>query len=219
MRPLFPSLGAGILAVGVAAAQVAGDSGGGNAPQLPVGQTFKQFEFPVYQDGKLRYTLNAIEARGITLNRAEATNLKIEVYDNGAITTTITSPKADLYVNEQKMRTKNTVLIERSDMEATSQDCDFDVKTKKYLLRTNVKVVLKHFDISMNPAPAAGSTKPGTTTGTTPAPVPAPSSTPAPVPAPSATPAPVRNDSLLTSPGSYSDTNSAPIPPSSPDSK
>jgi len=215
MRPLFPSLGAGILAVGVAAAQVAGDSGGGNAPQLPVGQTFKQFEFPVYQEGKLRYTLNAIEARGITLNRAEATNLKIEVYDNGAITTTITSPKADLYVNEQKMRTKNTVLIERSDMEATSQDCDFDVKSKKYLLRNHVRVLLKHFDISMNPAAAA---KPGTPGGKTPAPVPAtqtaPSSTPAPVPAPAR-----NDDSLLTSPGSYSDTNSAPIPPSSPDSK
>ena len=215
MRPLFPSLGAGILAVGVAAAQVAGDSGGGNAPQLPVGQTFKQFEFPVYQDGKLRYTLNAIEARGITLNRAEATNLKIEVYDNGAITTTITSPKADLYVNEQKLRTKNTVLIERSDMEATSQDCDFDVKSKKYLLRNHVRVLLKHFDISMNPATAA---KPGAPGGKTPAPVPETQTTPTSTPAP--IPAPARNDdSLLTSPGSYSDTNSAPIPPSSPDSK
>ncbi len=156
--------------------------------------------------------MNAIEARGITLNRAEATNLKIEVYDNGAITTTITSPKADLYVNEQKMRTKNTVLIERSDMEATSQDCDFDVKSKKYLLRNHVRVLLKHFDISMNPATAASS-KPGAPGSKTSAPVPAPETAPTSTPAP--VPAPARNDdSLLTSPGSYSDTNSAPIPPS-----
>jgi hypothetical protein len=148
---------------------------------LPVGQTFKQFEFPVYEDGKLKSTLFATEATGITLNRAEAKNVKIEIYDNGAVTTTITSPDADLYVSEQKMRTKNTVQIERSDMEATSQDCDFDLKTKKYLLRTNVKVLLKHFDISSTPSNAA---------------------------APPAS-----------APDSNADTNSAPIPPSSPDTK
>ncbi len=122
-------------------------------PQLPVGQTFKQFEFPVYEDGKLKSTLYASEAKGITLNRAETTDLKIEIYDNGAVTTTVTSPKADLYVNEQKMRTKNTVLIERADMEATSQNYSriSDLKTKKYILRTNVRVLLKHFDLSIAP--------------------------------------------------------------------
>jgi len=142
----------GTLILGAVCAQNPGDSG--NAPQLPVGQTFKQFEFPIYQNGKLKATLDAVEARGITLNRAETTDLKIQIYDNGAVTTTITSPKADLYVNDQKMRTKNTVQIERADMEATSQDCDFDLKAKKYLLRTNVKVTLKHFDLSLTPAPA-----------------------------------------------------------------
>jgi hypothetical protein len=179
--------------------------------QLPVGQTFKQFEFPVYQEGKLKATLTATEATGITLNRAETTDLKIDVYDNGAVTTTITSPKADLYVNEQKMRTKNTVLIERADMEATSQDCDFDLKSKKYVLRTNVKVTLKHFDVSS----ASGN---GTAPAPTPAAQPADAS-PAPSPV---SPAPVRSsDSLLTSPGSYADTNStsAPIPPPSSDTK
>jgi hypothetical protein len=169
--------------------------------QLPVGQTFKQFEFPDYEDGKLKATFDATEATGITLNRAEAKDVIIKIYDNGAVTTTITSPKADLYVNERIMRTKNTVQIERSDMTATSQDCDFDLKTKKYLLRTNVKVLLKHFDLSSNPANGAAP----------------PVSSQAPA---SASPAPVqRNESLLNSPGSYSDTNSAPIPPSSIDTK
>lgn len=200
MRPLLLSLGACILVLGATWAQNTSD--GGNMPQLPVGQTFKQFEFPIYQEGKLKATLDATEARGITLNRAETTDLKIQIYDNGAVTTTITSPKADLYVNEQKMRTKNTVQIERADMEATSRDCDFDLKTKKYLLRTNVKVILKHFDVSLNPAPGAA---------------PLPASTHAPVPA---LPHPARsNDSLFDSPGSYADTNSAPIPPSSIDTK
>jgi hypothetical protein len=193
-----------MLVLGATWAQNTSDSG--NMPQLPVGQTFKQFEFPIYQEGKLKATLDATEARGITLNRAETTDLKIQIYDNGAVTTTITSPKADLYVNEQKMRTKNTVQIERTDLEATSQDCDFDLKTKKYLLRNNVKVLLKHFDLSLTPANgAAPPASTHTSTGVPPIP---------------ALPHPARNrDSLLSSPGSYADTNSAPIPPSSFDTK
>jgi hypothetical protein len=178
-------------------------------PQLPVGQTNKQFEYPDYEDGKLKATFYASEATGITLNRAEATDVKIEIYDNGAVTTTVTSPKADLYVNERKMRTKNTVRIERADMTATSQTGDFDQKTKKYVLRTNVKVILKHFDLGLTPANGAA---------------PPPASPHAPARAPTVTgPVPPQasrsNESLLDSPGSYADTNSAPIPPSSSDTK
>jgi len=190
--------------LGAVWAQNAGDSGG--APQLPVGQTFKQFEYPDYENGTLKATLYASEATGITLNRAEAKNVRIEAYENGAVTTTITSPDADLYVRELKMRTKNTVDIERADMSATSQECDFDLKTKKYLLRTNVKVVLKHFDLSTNTAGSASQT-PGTAA--------APASTPSPRPL-----QPTRSaQSLLDSPGSYSDTNSAPVTPTSPETK
>ncbi len=192
------------LVVGAALAQTPGESE--SAPQLPVGQTFKNFEYPIYQDGKLKATLSAVTATGITLNRAETTDLTIKTYEDGAPSTTITSPKADLYVAEQKLRTKNTVEIDRPDMNATSQACDFDLKTKKYVMRTNVKVILKHFDVSMSPQ----GTKPATNATA--------SSTPAPVRAP-APPQPARNDaSLLDSPGSYSDTNSAPIAPS-PDTK
>jgi hypothetical protein len=149
MRPLLLSFGIGALVLGSAVwAQNAGESE--SAPQLPVGQTFKNFEYPIYQEGTLKATLSATTATGITLNRAETTELVIVSYENGAKSTTITSPKADLYVAEQKMRTKNTVLIDRPDMTASAQTCDFDLKTKKYLLRTNVKVVLKHFDASLS---------------------------------------------------------------------
>jgi hypothetical protein len=206
MRPhtLSAGLVACLLLAGVALAQNAGD-GNRNAPTLPVGQTFKQFEFPVYQDGQLKYTLYATEATGITLNRAETTDLKIEVYDNGEKTTTITSPKADLYVAEQKMRTKNTVLIERADMEATSQDCDFNVKAKQFLLRTHVKVLLKHFDVG------AGSGGPATPAAPAP---PATDVTSLPDNTPTTQPpaAPPTDQSILPSPGAYSDTNAAPLP-------
>jgi len=205
MRPLLLSLGTVALLLGAVWAQSSGDNE--NTPQLPVGQTFKQFEFPVYQDGKLKSTLYAVQATGITLNRAETTDLKIDLYDNGAITTTITSPKADLYVNEQKMRTKNTVLIERADMEAKAQDCDFDLKTKKYVLRTHVKVTLKHFDVSLTPTngPAAASNhasgQPGAATPGLMAPHPEP------------------GQSMLDSPGAFSDTNAAPMPTQRSDTK
>ncbi len=176
-------------------------------PQLPVGQTFKQFEYPVYQQGVLKATLSADTATGITLNRAETANLIIKTYENGTNTTTITSPKADLYVNEQKMRTKNTVPIEREDMEAISQDCDFDLKTKKYILRTNVKVTLKHFDVSMNPA----NTNAPTAATRMPAPLTNSPSTVAPLP--------LRTDSMLDSPGSYAEPTPASTVPGTSNSK
>jgi hypothetical protein len=217
MRLLIPILEACILLTGAARAQNSGDSSGSGAPQLPVGQVFKQFVFPSYQDGVLKYTLFATEAKGITLNRAETTDLKIDVYDNGAVTTTITSPKADLIVAEQKMRTKNTVQIERDDMRATSQNCEFNVKDKKFVMTTNVRVLLKHFDLSAGPSGAAPksatpSSKPATDS------VPSSAAAPA-VPAAPATPPAHSTDSLLTSPGSYADTNSAPLPPSNPVNK
>jgi hypothetical protein len=210
-----------VLLAGAALAQNAGT--GESVLRVPVGQTFRQFSFPVYgPDGQLHYSFFATEATGVTINRAETTNLRIDVYENGQRTTTITSPKADLYVAEQKMRTKNTVQIERADMEATSQDCDFDVKSKKFLLRTNVKVLLKHFDVGGG---SFGATK----TGTMRSGAKAPSATAPPGPAspmlpagttltplpPSETPK-ATDDSILPSPGAYSDTNAAPLPPSSP---
>jgi hypothetical protein len=60
-------------------------------------------------------------------------------------------------------------------MTATSQDCDFDKKAKKYVLRIHVRVLLKHFDISMTPAngaapPPASNPAPGPSADTNSAP-------------------------------------------------
>ena len=144
MRPLVLSIGACICALSIAWAQSSSDAN--SAQQVPVGQTFVNFEFPFFENGKLKWTATASKATGITQNRAVAMDIKIKIYDNDAVTTTITSPQADIYVNERKMRSSHTVQIERSDMEATAQTCDFDLGNKKYLLRTNVKVTLKNFD-------------------------------------------------------------------------
>jgi hypothetical protein len=174
--------------------------------ELPVGQIYRDFQFPRYEGGQLKFTLAATEAKGITINRAETTDLKIDLYDSGKVTTTITSPKADIYMADRKMRTKNTVRIERADLEATSQICDFDLVTKQYLLRTNVKVTLKNFDASSGlggkPAGAQGATVP-----TTPPRAAVP-------PAPSGTAASADGSgSMLEMPGAFSSTNAAPASP------
>jgi hypothetical protein len=207
MRPLVLSIGICTGILGVAWAQNTSDVGA--SQQVPVGQIFKNFEFPFYENGKLKWTATASQAKGITQNRAEAMDIKIKVYDNDTISMTVTSPQADIYVNEKKMRSSHTVQIIRADMEATAQSCDFDLGNKKYLLRTNVKVTLKNFD----PGTGQGGTS------TAPA-APAAPEAPTPPSPTSMTPRSILNsDSLPESPGTASSTNSAPLPPSSPATK
>ena len=212
MRPLFLSVAGWLVLAGAARAQAttaASSSDSTGVSQLPVGQVYKQFQFPYYQNGLLKFVLTASEAKGITINRADTTDLKIDLYTNDKVTTTITSPDADLYVADRKMRTHNTVLINRVDLDATAQSCDFDLVAKQYTLRNNVKVTLHHFD-----AGASMSTKPNaaasaTASGTPPAP---PESIPRPVVPPPPTIPTGEGDGLLDSPGAYSSTNAAPLP-------
>ena len=204
MRRLLLSGGLAVLAGCGAAAQIPGSGHDpNNLPQIPVGQIYRNFQFPLYQNGQLSATLAADAAKGVTINRAETTNLKIDLYTNGKVTTTITSPDADLYVADRKLRTKHTVLVNRADMEATSQVCDFDLLNKKYLMRQNVRVVLKNFD-------AGASAKPPSTPGHPP---PAPDETQPMAPAPAAHPS---GNGDLDIPGASSDTNIAPMPPPAP---
>ena len=191
-----------------------------NAPQIPFGQTYKDFQFPIWQKGQLAYTLTAASATGVSLNRADASDVKIDVYTNDKVTTTITSPRADLYVSDRKMRSKNTVKIVRADMEATSQVCDFDLLSKQYLLRQNVHVLLKNFDVGGSPtkgAPGAPAVKGGTTVTAAPAPGPDQSIPPEPQAPPEPTSAPITGEPLLDFPGaSATPTNSAPAKPDAP---
>lgn len=205
MRPLIFSVMASLALANAGGAGSApppsGNSGG--VSQLPVGQVYREFQFPYYENGQLRFILTAAQATGVTINRAETTDLKIDLYENGKITTTITSPKADLFVADRTMRTHNTVKIDRADLTATAQFCDFDLVSKQYTLRNNVKVLLKNFEAKNKSKPAAPRTAASAT-------APDISSTP---PMPAAVPAGSASDkidALLESPGMYSSTNSAP---------
>ena len=195
MRLLILSVAGGLVAA-VAAARAQSSSSSSDVTQLPVGQIYKDFQYPYWESGQLKFALTATEAKGITINRADTTNLKIDLYTAGKVTTTITSPNADIYVADKKMRTDQTVKISRADLVATAKFCDFDLAAKQYTLRDHVKVVLLHFDMK--------AATPGQATG--PMGV-APAATNLP-PAPAG-----RNDSLLESPGSYASTNNAPLPP------
>jgi len=205
MRPFLLSLGLGGALLVAASAQTPSETAPAprslsSSVEIPVGQTFRNFSMPIYENGVLKETLSTSTATGITLNRAEGSDVKIDLYEQGKVTTTITSPKADLYPSEKKMRTKYTVKIERADSEATAQTCDFDLITKKYLLRENVRVVLKNFDAGAaisRPATTAAAPAPGEA-------VPAPAIGPVP---PSGPPG-----ALLDSPGSATETNGAPTP-------
>lgn len=201
MRLLTLSMAGALVAVVAAArAQSSAPSSPSDVTQLPVGQVYKDFEYPYWESGQLKFTLSATEAKGITINRAETSNVKIDLYTNGKVTTTITSPNADIYVADKKMRTHHTVRIERADVVATAQFCDFDLAEKQYTLRDHVKVILLHFDTK---GAAPGQTS-GAAMGVPP--TAAPSSAPVP-------PSSGGADSLLESPGSYSsETNKAPLP-------
>jgi len=205
MRPLVLSIGFCTCILGVAWAQTAG----GTAPTVPVGQTFKNFEFPYYEDGKLKWSATASQATGVTQNRAEAMDVKIKVYDNDSVSMTVTSPQADIYVADRKMRSSHTVQILRADMEATAQNCDFDLLNKKYLLRTNVKVTLKNFDAGSSLTPGGTPTAPAAKNQDATAPGSATSMTPRAI---------LNSDSLPESPGTAA-SNSAPIAPTNPQSK
>jgi len=209
MRPLILSIAVGLALSGWVEAQQSGGSSSG-VSQLPVGQVYKDFQFPYYENGLLKFTLTATEAKGITINRAETTDLRIDLYDNGRVTTTITSPKADLYVADRKMRTHNTVRIERADLTATAQLCDFDLAEKQYTLRSNVRVTLKNFDTGKavpTPGAAAPASAPAGQAISTAPPAPLTPAETVPGQSPSQ-----KIDSLLESPGMFSSTN-APSPP------
>jgi hypothetical protein len=225
MRFLVPSLCGCGLVLGVAWAQTAqttssaGGGGNGGMHQLPVGQVYKDFIFPFFQNGVKTWALSAREAVGKTQNRAEAMDLKIEFYEDGKVTTTVTSPDADLFMNDRKMRTKNTVQVYRPDsvnptMQATGQSCDFDMLTKKYLLRGNVKVILRNVDTNLTPSATVPPT--GTAPSSPQAAVPA-SQAIAPTPIVPTTPpsAPIPPSPSDTS-NAYTPTNTAPIAPVTP---
>lgn len=122
------------------------------------GQVTKGFTLPQYTDGKLTAMINGGEARVISVNRTEITDLRVDLYEDGKVATTITSPKSDYWNADNKMRTRFGVEIKRPDMIVTSQTMEWEIKEQRGVLRNNVKVVLLTLDLAKpaeSPSPAA----------------------------------------------------------------
>lgn len=224
MRPLIPkirlerrsrrnfraafSLAICLLALDIAGAepvrQGPGDPDNSSIPQIPFGQTYKNFQFPLYDGMILKAKLSAEAATGTTLNRADTTNLKIELYTNDKVTTTITTPRGDLYPAERRLRTKTGVHVVQNDLDATSDVADFDLIGRKYFLQNHVKVTLIHFDTSPK------STAPGVHPAKL---APNSAATAPPGAVPILSPALPADNSLPDMPGAYSNTNAAPTNP------
>ncbi len=177
-----------------------------NSAPLAVGQTFENVTYPSYvsaTNNTLANTFHAERATGITPNRARAQNVTIDVYevihDTNTVTTVITSPDADIMLNDRIMRTTNSVCVKRDQMIATAQRADFDLSTKHYTLRRDVKITLLNFDIGKAASPS---------TNNTPSPAPAPSDTSAPAP-----PAPASPDQPIPTLPALPQMNADQLPP------
>lgn len=112
------------------------------------GQVTKGFTLPQYQDGKQTAMISGDEARVISVNRTEITGLKVDLYEDGKVTTTITSPKSDYWNADNKMRTRYGVEIKRPDMTVSAQTMEWEIKEQRGVLRQNVKVVINTLDLS-----------------------------------------------------------------------
>lgn len=175
MKRLFKRiviLGISVLLAGVAvssAQQPKPEPAKSPTGNMTQGQVTKGFTLPQYTDGKLTAMINGGEARVISVNRTEITALRVDLYEDGKVATTITSPKSDYWNADNKMRTRFGVEIVRSDMTVTAQTMEWEIKEQRGVLRQNVKVVLNSLDLAKpaetpNPAASAplGVPAPGT---------------------------------------------------------
>src|SRR5262249_41433183 len=84
----------------------------GSMSAVGVGEVTRDFSFPqINEKGKVEAMLTGKEARTITANRTQISDMKIEVYDGDTVTTTITSPKCDLWNMDKTLRTRSGVVI------------------------------------------------------------------------------------------------------------
>jgi hypothetical protein len=87
----------------------------------------------------------------MTQNRTEVTNIKVELFDEGKVTTVMTSPLCDLWRTEGRVTTKSGIILKRDNLEMQSESADWLYKEKKGVLKGNVKVVVSNFEFGAKP--------------------------------------------------------------------
>lgn len=115
---------------------------------IPLGSVVKEFRLPQRNaQGGLDGVISGREARAISVNRTEIMDMKIELYDQGKIGTTILSPRCDLWKLEDRLSTQSGAVVERPDLRLTSQIMDWEVGAHRGVFRQNVRVILFHLPL------------------------------------------------------------------------
>ncbi len=124
---------------------------------LPLGATIKGFVLPQRNaQGEMQATIKGDTAKAVSMNRTEITGLTIEIYDGKDIGTVITSDKADLWNEDNRLSTRSGVIIKRGDMQISSRSMEWELKEQRAVLREQVRVVIEKLDFGV---PATESTK------------------------------------------------------------
>ncbi len=132
----------------LAAALVLPRRASADSASIPLGSVVKEFRLPQRNaQGELDGIITGREARAISVNRTEILDMKIELYDQGKIGTTILSPRCDLWKLEDRLSTQSGAVIERPDLRLTSRIMDWEVGAHRGVFRQNVRVVLFHLPL------------------------------------------------------------------------
>lgn len=124
-----------------------------------IGSVVKGFSIPQHNEsGELVSKIGGSEANTVSPNRAVIKELTMEFYNKGAVTMKITSPKSDYWFLQNRLNTREGVIIERENMTISAQVFQWDEKEKKGVLQKNVSVVLKNFDLATPVTPPSSTT-------------------------------------------------------------
>jgi hypothetical protein len=122
----------------------------------PVGTVIKGFTLPQRSEkGDPIANISGDQARVVTLNRTEITNLRVELFDDGKPSTFITSSQCDLWRQENRLTTKSGVEIKREGMILEAGSMDWLYKERRGVMRNGVKVVLNNFQLGAKPGTVA----------------------------------------------------------------
>lgn|SRR5690606_23666389 len=107
----------------------------------------KNFRLPTFTDDGWRdMMLRAAEARVLSAERIEVSDMKLVLYTHDAINqpeTTVTSPLAVALPAAQRVEGADTVHVLRNDLELTGRDWSYDHVAKKITIGQDAHVILQ----------------------------------------------------------------------------
>jgi hypothetical protein len=109
-----------------------------------VGSIIRGFDFPSRdpKTGKMVFRITGEKAIVMTANRIEVHQLKIEIFNNDKVGTTVQSPVSDYWRLENRLTSNTGVEIMWPGASATSKQMEWDLPKSKGTLRGNVVVVI-----------------------------------------------------------------------------